>query len=61
MSILRERFPEAELDLTRGRVGKHECYNVGAKYNGPDATDLFDCLQMLTYTYGNIGFWFDAE
>lgn len=55
MAILRERFPKAKINLTGNKVGKYECYTVGVKYNGPDAQDLIDCLQMLTYTYGNIG------
>ena len=59
--ILRERFPKAKLDLNGFKVGKHECYSIDARYNGPDAKDLFDCLQMLTYTYGNIGFCFCGD
>lgn len=59
--ILRTRFPKAKLTLTGNKVGKYECYNIDARYSGPDAADLLDCLQMLTYTYGNIGFSFCGD
>ena len=61
VTILRARFPTAHLDIDSFKVDAHECYNVGVKYNGPDAQDIIDCLQMLTATYGNVGFWFDGR
>ena len=60
-AILRARFPKAKITLTGNKVGKHECYDIQVKYSGPDAQDLIDCLQMLTYTYGNIGMIFDGR
>jgi hypothetical protein len=59
--ILRARFPKAKLTLNGNKVGKHECYDIDARYTGPDASDLIDCLQMLKYTYGNIGFSFCGD
>ena len=61
VAILRERFPKAKLTLTGNKVGKYECYTIAAKYSGPDATDLIECIQMLTYTYGNIGMILDTR
>lgn len=56
LDILRERFPKARIELNGYKVGKHECYSVDALYSGADSRDLFDCLQMLGWTYGNIGY-----
>lgn len=61
VDILRVRFPKATLTLTGDKVGKYECYDIAARYNGADATDLMECLQMLPYMYGNIGFSFDGR
>lgn len=56
LDILRERFPGATLELNGCKVGRYETWNVDARYSGPDAADLSECLLLLSLTHGNFGF-----
>ena len=62
LTILRARFVGATFDLTEYEVGRYKhCFSIDAHYNGKDNLDLMDCLNLLSWTFGNVAFVFDGR
>lgn len=61
VEILSERFPTANISIDHGKVGRFASYGVNVvwskKHSGKHYDqNLTDCLMLLRWTYGNVGF-----